>query len=158
MGKGIALAVEKVFKNISAYICHYHFLKSVGKNLFGEENDILRELLRKHNVRVILTRTKNRLGKRITENTDLFDSVLTGIECQRLPDNAILSAVPVVAAYTLISWILDSASEGNGFGFPFDQSYLALYQRIREAGQRFHQLFRIQLQGDWKENKATALI
>ena len=154
----IALAVEEVFKNVSAFICHYHFLKSIGKNLFGEENDILRELLRKHNVRAILTRTKKRLEKRIAENTDLFDSVLTGIECQRLPDNATLSTVPVVAAYTLISWILDSASEGNGFGFPFDQSYLALYQRIREAGWRFHQLFTIQLQGDWKENKVYSRV
>ena len=109
-------------------------------------------------MRAILTRTKKRLEKRIAENTDLFDSVLTGIECQRLPDNATLSTVPVVAAYTLISWILDSASEGNGFGFPFDQSYLALYQRIREAGWRFHQLFTIQLQGDWKENKVYSRV
>ena len=158
MGKGIALAVEKVFKNVSAFICHYHFLKSIGKNLFGEENDILRVGLRKHNVRVILTRAKNRLEKQIAEDTDLFDAVLTGIECQRLPDNAALSAVPVVAAYTIISWILDYKAESNGFGFPFDQSYLALYQRIREAGRRFHQLFRIQLQGDWKENKVYSRV
>ena len=158
MGKGIALAVREVFKSVSAFICHYHFLKSVGKNLFGEENDILRELLRKHNVRATLTRTRNRLGKRIAENTNLFDTVLTGFELQRLPDNTALSAVPVVAAYTLVSWALDSAAEGNGFGFPFDQSCLVFYQRVREVGLRFHQLFRIQLKGDWKENKVYSRI
>ncbi len=158
MGKGIALAVEEVFKNVSAFICHYHFLKSVGKNLFGDENDVIRELLRKYNVRAILTRTKNRLGRRIAENTDFLDTVLTGIERQRLPDNVGLSAVPIVAAYTLISWILDSETECNGFGFPFDQSYLVFYQRLQEAGRRFHQLFRIQLQGDWRENKVYSKI
>ena len=34
MGKGIAVAVKEVFKNILAFICHYHFLKAVGKTLF----------------------------------------------------------------------------------------------------------------------------
>ena len=158
MGKGIALAVEEVFKNVSAFICHYHFLKSVGKNLFGDENDVIREQLRKYNVRAILTRTKNRLGRRIAENRDFLDTVLTGIECQKMPDNAALSAVPMVAAYTLISWILDSETECNGFGFPFDQSHLVFYQRLQEAGRRFHQLFRIQLQGDWRENKVYSKI
>ena len=69
-----------------------------------------------------------------------------------------LSAIPVVAAYTLISWVLDSDTECNGFGFPFDQSYLAFYRRLQEAGLRLHQLYRIQLQGDWKENKVYSKI
>ncbi len=158
MGKGIALAVEEVFKSVSAFICHYHFLKSVGKNLFGDENDILREQLRKHNARVILTRTKNRLEKLIAATTDCFDAMVTGLEGEGLPVECRLSTIPVVAAYTLISWVLDSDAECNGFGFPFDQSYLVFYQRLQEAGRRFHQLFRIQLQGDWKENKVYSKI
>ncbi len=158
MGKGIALAVGEVFKSVSAFICHYHFLKSVGKNLFGDENDILRELLRKHNVRVILTRIKNRLGKLMAATTDCFDAMVAGLEGEGLPVECRLSAIPVVAAYTLINWVLDSETECNGFGFPFDQSYLVFYQRLQEAGRRFHQLFRIQLQGDWKENKVYSKI
>ena len=158
MGKGIALAVGEVFKSVSAFICHYHFLKSVGKNLFGDENDILREQLRKHNVRVILTRTRNRLGKLIAATTDCFDAMVAGLEGEGLPMEYRLSAIPVVAAYTLISWVLDSDTECNGFGFPFDQSYLAFYRRLQEAGLRLHQLYRIQLQGDWKENKVYSKI
>jgi len=158
MGKGIALAVGEVFKNVSAFICHYHFLKSIGKNLFGDENDAIRELLRKYNMRVILTRTKNRLGKLIAGTTDLFDAMVTGLEGEGLPVECRLSTIPVVAAYTLISWVLDSETECNGFGFPFDQSYLVFYQRLQEAGRRFHQLFRIQLQGDWRENKVYSKI
>ena len=158
MGKGIALAVGEVFKNVSAFICHYHFLKAVGKNLFGDENDIIRQRLRKHNVRVILTRSRNRLGKIIAGTTDLFATMVTGIESERLPAECCLSAVPAAAAYTLISWVLDSKVECNGFGFPFDQSYLVFYRRLQEAGLRLHQLFRIQLQGDWKENKVYSKI
>jgi len=158
MGKGIALAVKEVFKNVPAFICHYHFLKSVGKNLFGAENDIIRERLRKHNVRVILRRTKNRLEKIIVSTTDLVPTMVRGIENERLPAGCPLGGVPVVVTYTLISWVLDVKAESNGFGFPFDQSYLVFYQRLREVSLRLHQLFKIQLQGDWKENKVYSKI
>lgn len=153
MGKGIAVAVGEVFRNVPAFICHYHFLKSIGKNLLGDDNDIVRERLRKHNTRAVLIRTRNRLGKILSGFPALIDALATGLQCERLPAECPLGTVPVMAVYTLVSWILDSSSEGNGFGFPFDQSYLAFYQRLNEGGRRLHQLFRIQLQGDWKENK-----
>ena len=31
----------KVFKDVPAFICHYHFLKALGKELFGEEREII---------------------------------------------------------------------------------------------------------------------
>jgi len=36
MGKGIALAVQTVFPHARHFICHYHFLKAVGKNLLAD--------------------------------------------------------------------------------------------------------------------------
>merc|ERR1711964_361373 len=74
------------------------------------------------------------------------------------PTECSLGAVPAAAAYTLVSWVLDSGVESNGFGFPFDQSYLVFYQRLQEVGLRLHESFRIQLQGDWKENKVYSTI
>lgn len=158
MGKGIALAVGEVFKNVPAFICHFHFLKAIGKNLFGDENDIIRKRLRKHNVRVILRRTKKRLEKIIISTTDLVPDVVRGIEHKRLSAECPLSDVPAVAAYTLVSWVLDANAESNGFGFPFDQPYLVFYQRLQEASLRLHQLFKIQLQSNWKENKVYSKI
>jgi len=158
MGKGIALAVREVFKNVPAFICHFHFLKAIGKNLFGNENDIIRKRLRKHNVRVILRKTKKRLEKIIVDTTDLVPEVVRGIEHEMLSAECPLHGVPAVATYTLISWILDAGAESNGFGFPFDQSYLVFYQRLQEASLRLHQLYRIQLQGDWRENNIYSKI
>ncbi len=158
MGKGIAVAVQKVFSNVAAFICHYHFLKSVGKNLLGKDNDTIRERLRKHNVRAVLLRTKRRLEHAIAGTTTSLEAMITGIEEENLPAECPLSTIPTVAVYTLVSWVLDAESEANGFGFPFDQSNLVFYQRIQEAGLRLHQLFRIQLQGDWRENKVYANI
>lgn len=158
MGKGIALAVAKVFRHVPAFICHYHFLKAVGKNLLGDEYAIIREKLREYAVRTVLNRTKTRLEKLIADTPHLVDSMVTGIEAEHLPVDCLLSAVPAVTAYTLISWVLDADSECNGFGFPFDQLHLVFYQRLRELGVRLHEVYRIQLQGNWKENKVYSKI
>jgi hypothetical protein len=144
--------------NVPVFICHFHFLKAIGKNLFGDENDIIRKGLRKHNVRVILRRAKKRLGEIIVSTTTLVPEVVRGIENEMLSAKCPLSDVPAVAAYTLISWVLDANAKSNGFGFPFDQSYLVFYQRLQEASLRLHQLYRIQLQDNWKENKVYSKI
>lgn len=153
MGKGIAVAVKEVFKNVSAFICHYHFLKAVGKTLFGAEHDLIRERLRKYKIRTVLKRIRTRLEKVIDCRKQVVHAMVTGIEHEKLPEECALGSVPVMVAYTLISWALDEKSEGDGLGFPFDQLYLVFYQRLQEIRLRLHQLFEIQLQGDWKENK-----
>ena len=158
MGKGIALAVKEVFKNVPAFICHFHFLKAIGKNLFGDENDIIRKALRKYNVRVILRRTRKRLEAIISGTAELVPEMVKGIENEILPAECPLGNVPAVATYTLISWVLDANAESNGFGFPFDQPYLVFYQRLQEASHRLHQLYEIQLQGNWRENKVYSKI
>ena len=66
MGKGIAAAVQTVFPHTPAFICHFHFLKAVGKNLLGGEQDIIRQRLRKHRVRATLKRTAARLAKALS--------------------------------------------------------------------------------------------
>jgi hypothetical protein len=37
MGKGILAAVATVFKRVPDFICHFHFLRDIGKDLFEEE-------------------------------------------------------------------------------------------------------------------------
>jgi uncharacterized protein YbaR (Trm112 family) len=160
MDKGIAAAVGTVFPHAPAFICHFHFLRAVGKTLLGEEQQIIRERLRIHNVRVVLNRIRKRLEEALTAGGALtdVDALICGIERHALPSDTALDVLPTQAAYALISWALDAAGEGNGYGFPFDQTYLHFYQRIQELGTRLHQLFRIRLHGDWKENKVYSTI
>lgn len=153
MGNGIALAIKKVFKNVAAFICHYHFLKALGKDLFGDENDIIRKRLQKHGIQAVLKRRARQLEESITDTTNLVDGFVTGIESEKIPSNCPLGHVSEIAAYTLIKWALDGKRQGNGFGFPFDQRYLSFYQRLTELNYRLHQLIEIKLQGDWKENR-----
>jgi hypothetical protein len=40
---------------------------------------------------------------------------------------------PLVAAYLIITWVVEAKSESNGFGFPFDRPHLDFYLRLQEA-------------------------
>ncbi len=153
MGKGFALAIAKVFPAIPAYICHFHFLKAVGTELLGEENDSIRSSLRAHKVRASLLATRERLEARIATAIPGLDAVIDGVAGHPLSPDCPRGDVPTAAAYALVSWALNSDSEGDGLGFPFDQSYLEFYRRIVELYRRMEELFHLHLQGDWKENR-----
>jgi len=153
MGKGIALAIKTVFINVAAFICHYHFLKSLGKDLFGDENDIIRKRLQEHGIQTVLKKRACKLEDVIADTTNLVDGFVSEIESEKIPSNCPLNHVPEIAAYTLIKWTLDGKNQGHGFGFPFDQTYLSFYQRLTELNSRLHELNEIKLQGDCKENR-----
>jgi hypothetical protein len=47
MGIGIMRAVEAVFSGIPDFICHFHFLRDVGKDLLEEDNQLIIKRLKK---------------------------------------------------------------------------------------------------------------
>lgn len=129
MGPGILKAVNKVFFGCAHYICHFHFLKMIGKLLFEEENNQLRKKLSKVGISGALKNMKRELEKKInTFNIKQLDQYLSNTEKIR-DDKQSLE----ILVYNLILWILDYASEGNGYGFPYDRSYLSFYVRLQQA-------------------------
>jgi hypothetical protein len=54
MGKGILSAVSTVFKDIPDFICHFHFLRDIGKDLFETDYNKIRTRLKKHRIRSVL--------------------------------------------------------------------------------------------------------
>ena len=65
MGKGILSAVEAVFKGIPDFICHSHFLRDIGKDLFEKEYAIIRNRFKKHKIRPLLRQKLKALGKKL---------------------------------------------------------------------------------------------
>ncbi|MDA3832037.1 MAG: hypothetical protein PF495_01440 [Spirochaetales bacterium] len=134
MGKGIALAVKEVFKNVPTFICHYHFLKAVGKNLFGEENDSIRKRLKNYGIQGILRKRVRTLGTTISATPPqmimkfhrLFETEEVEIPCSS-------EGLPHLIIHTLLIWVLEGKHQGQGCGFPFDQPYLSFYQRLVTA-------------------------
>jgi hypothetical protein len=50
MGRAFLSAILKVFPGIPNYICHFHFLRDIGKDLLEKEYSIIRNKLKKHGV------------------------------------------------------------------------------------------------------------
>jgi transposase len=50
MGGGILSAVQTVFPNNPAFICHFHFLRDIGNDLLDRDYQAIRKRLRKHGI------------------------------------------------------------------------------------------------------------
>ncbi len=118
MGKGLLAALEVVFPGIPILICHFHFLRDVGKDLLEEDYGTLRNRLKKSKIRTAL-RSKamdfeNKLGKHCEELAFI---------------NADSERAAVKTALLTIHWICD-ASSLSGYGFPFDMRHFLFYKRL----------------------------
>ena len=152
MGKAILAAVAKVFPGVPDFICHFHFLRDIGKDFLGAEYDTIRNRLRQHGISAKLRYRAKQLKREIDRKPELIEALETGFENTSLPTDA-LEFLPVFNVYTLIQWTLRGKSEGHGYGFPFDQPHLVFAQRIRRLHSEVEKLQAIQLRGQWQDNK-----
>jgi hypothetical protein len=123
MGKGILLAVEAVFPKKPDFICHFHFLRDIGKDLLEDEYRQIRNRLKKHKIRTTL----RQMAKR-------FEKGMEGLSLNT-EDNTHLSSLskaPELAAFAMIHWVFDISAQLNGYGFPFDRPHLLFYHRLKE--------------------------
>ena len=152
MGKGIIHAVETVFPGIPDFICHYHFLSAVGKNLLQRDNDMLRRRLSKHGIQGKLRLRARELKRKVEKSPDLVPSLLKTLEEKSL-DGSVLDLMPAVATYALILWALAGKKQGDGYGFPFDRSYLSFYRRLQDLRPLLQKLNAVRLSGRKRDNK-----
>lgn len=152
MGKGILKAVEKVFQGIRDFVCHFHFLRDLGKDLFGDENDVIRNRLRHYGIQGLLQSRCRQLKKIIDQNPGIDACLTTSLESGSIEEWA-LERMPAIAAYALIQWALDGKKQGNGYGFPFDRPYLIFFQRLVTLYSESEKLQGIYLRDCVKDNK-----
>ena len=129
MGAGILSAVKKVFPGVLDYVCHYHFLRDIGNDLFGIEYARIRSELKKHSIRPSLRKIVKALEESIETQPELSNSLDSYLKDEGKSGDVL----PSVLAYILSNWILDANSELNGYGFPFDRSHLIFYKRLKAA-------------------------
>ena len=153
MGKGISNAVKTVFPDSADFICHYHFLAAVGKNLFGKKNDRIRARLRKHGIQGKLRKRVREYKRMIDEHPAVVESLTSNLNVKNSQHAPFLVHMPLVAAYTFILWALEGKKQGQGYGFPFDRVYLSFYQRLKILHSGLTQLKDLH-QGNRKDTRA----
>jgi hypothetical protein len=150
MSKAIIAAVRQVFPGIPDYICHFHFLRDLGKDLFGTEYDTVRKRLQHHDT---VSRVRARLRawqKQIDANPHLRQLLANLPEDG--PTDTPLPQAPLVAAYLLAHWVLAGKQDGQGYGFPFDRPLLTLVRRAQEVNAHLPWLQSLHLTGNWRDN------
>jgi hypothetical protein len=150
MSKGIIKAVKQVFPNSLDFICHFHFLRDIGKDLLEDEYDNIRKQLTMHGIAAKLNYRLRAFKQIIDDNTGIIDM----LKDQNASDgDAFFTCMPVIAAYSMIIWIHNGKKQGNGYGFPFDRPHLEFAKRLKEAHTVLGQLRKIELRSGYKDNK-----
>jgi len=152
MAKGIISAVEEVFPGVPDYICHFHFLRDIGKDLLLEDYTAFAKRLRKFKVRSLLRQRLKHFGQKVDKaalNLDAFRASLESGQWRSLE----LEHIPVIITCTLIRWVLDYSCESGGYGFPFDRPHLDFYRRLQRAHELLDAITNTRLSGRFKDNK-----
>jgi hypothetical protein len=132
MGKGIMNAVQKVFVGVRIYICHFHFLRDIGKDLLGENYDLIRKRLRFYGILTELRKAAGSLEELIDDNFEFIGEFSKSV----IDGNATTKPVDLTFAfcvYALIVWILEGKKLGKGYGFPFDRQHLDFTLRLKKS-------------------------
>ena len=151
MGTGIRNTVAQVFPGIPDFICHFHFLRDLGKDLLEADYDSLRARLRKHALAETLQTQARRLQPVLDREPGSIDAF-----CNRMSGLAEKNSarpLPGWCAYSLIQWVLEGKKQGDGLGFPFDQPHLHFARRALLAATHLDSLDAIPLHGAWKDRR-----
>ncbi|RLC29278.1 MAG: transposase [Deltaproteobacteria bacterium] len=152
MGRGIVSAVEEVFPGVMDFICHFHFLRDVGKDLLQDEYSAFQKRLRKLEVRSRLRQRAKYLEHKIDPNFQAFDDIIASLESGTWRTIS-CEYFPLITVYTLSQWIFEYPQQSNGYGFPFDRPYLDFFRRLQNAHRLIEEIMDVHLRGIAKDNK-----
>lgn len=134
MGKGILNAVAEVFPDTPDFICHFHFLRDIGKDLLLSDYTAFYKRLRKLKVRSTLKQRGRYLGQKI--NPEIHDiGRIDGIIQQGALHSIDFEPISDIIVYMLVQWVFEYPSQSSGYGFPFDRPHLDFYRRLQEVYQ-----------------------
>jgi hypothetical protein len=129
MGRGLLTSIAEVFPGVPHFICHFHFLRDIGKDLMEKEYALIRNKLKNHRISAKLRyRMRYEFGDNPQNiHAGEINQIAQGLEPINMHDNAAIKKL----CHVLLLWVLDGKKHGNGFGFPFDRPHTEFYRRLR---------------------------
>jgi len=147
MGKGILLAVGEVFPGKPDFICHFHFLRDIGKDLLEDPYQRIRNRIKKLKIRTLLRQKAKALEKAMGANDKAVQALKAGIDKGEIAISS-FHQMPDLVAFTMIHWAFDTSGQVKGYGFPFDLPHLVFYQRLQMIDSVIEQLRHTPLHGN----------
>ena len=123
-------AFREVFPGVLLLICHFHFLRSIGKNFLEYETLKLQNILKQYGV----TKRLREFLKNCEENIEADPKLADYLTYDEKKYRSSFQDLPgIVKAYCKVHWILAYEQELNGYGAPFDRSDFAYLQRMEKT-------------------------
>ena len=132
MSPPIINAVEGIFPNVKDFICHFHFLRDIGKDLFSTEYNAIRRSLRTMQMRSVLRSFIKQLKLYIEQDSELKLCFIHSLEKNFFKQDSNHLMTPV-SNYLLVTWVLESKNKLHGYGFPFDRPHIDFFDRLQAA-------------------------
>ncbi len=157
MSRAIISAVEEVFPSVADFICHFHFLRDIGKDLLSDDYIALRKRLQKLKIRSLLRQRAKYIEKKIDPVSQTIDEIMASLETGAWQTTSV-EHIPLITTYALIHWVFEYPSQSNGYGFPFDRPHLDFYGRLKIVHQLLGKIMDVHLRGQVKDNKPFSLL
>ena len=129
-GQYVADEIEKRYPNktIRIFVCHYHFVKDIGKDILHIDHNSLKSLIRdaKANLARLIRDTRDKVTDNSKSVARTMGEWLASSESMAIPMGS--DAIAIVRY--LSQWVLDSSQDGDSDQFPFELPYLLFYERI----------------------------
>jgi hypothetical protein len=158
MGTGICKAVTQVFPGTRDLICHFHFLRDIGKDFLEPAYDELRQRLRSHamssRLRALVRNVRGRIDEEHGEAVPaefMAEALKTAGAAQDI------RLMPLAATYSLALWVLQGKHCGDGYGFPFDRPLLVFAERLIEVSALLSKVIHL-LPADQRQNNQPLFI
>lgn len=151
MGAGIGKAVGTVFPGINDFICHFHFLRDIGKDYLEPAYARLRKCLRSHSASSKLHALAREMKQLLNEQSGQDTTIAEAVTSAKHLENKELTAL--ASTYSLTIWVLEGKRCGNGYGFPFDRPLLDFAERLLELDQLMPDLLNLLLNNDEPHEK-----
>ena len=85
MGVGILAAIKQVFGGVPDFVCHFHFLRDIGKDLLESDYDAIRQRLRKHGLSERLRQHARRLRSALDPEPGWVERLCQSVQADCLP-------------------------------------------------------------------------
>ena len=132
MSHSIQEAVNTVFPGVKHLVCHFHFLRDLGKDLFGFPYRNITRFLKGFKIQSVLRKYIRELKSLISDSNDFTQCLTDYLNRNNL--EAPYGDLPcIVSVYLLLTWVIEAKAESNGYGFPFDRPRVDFFHRLQQA-------------------------
>ena len=128
MGRGLLTGIAEVFPDVPHFICHFHFLRDIGKDLMEKDYALVSKKLKNHTISAKLRyRMRYEFGDNLQNiHVGEINQIVQDLEPVNMQDPAAIKEL----CHVLLLWVLDGKKHGNGLGFPFDRPHTEFYKRL----------------------------